>query len=529
MIEVMTTDQIRVRRREVVKPGSRKFYLAFAVPVVVMLAVAGFLIAGNYFGGFERENVETVVEGGRRIIKVPAGGNLQSAINRATGGDIIVLEAGATYNEIVLPKKNINDFITIQSSAIDQLPADARVSPQQARLMAKITTRGGGKSAVATDNGAHHFRFAGIEFVPTAKDYVYNLIYLGASSNLVSDVPHDLEFDRCLVRSTPNNVTRRGIGLNSANTVIKNSYFEGFAYPQEETQAICGWTGTKNVKIFNNYIEGGAENVMFGGSDPASAELIPQDIEVRGNHFNKPEAWRGKNSMKCLFEIKNAKRLQFTDNYLENNWLGAAFRITVRNDGGTAAFSTIEDVVIKNNVVNGAGEGINILGKDDMYPSQTLKRLSIVNNLFLNIGEQTYEGGGYFVQVSNGVDILIANNTSFNRGNITTFHGDLPQNFAFRDNIVGHGNYGIHGFPNIKSADAQRIFRNNAIVNNRGIDAGDTSFPSGNFWVSDIRNVGLVNLAQKNYALNPSSKFKGKGTNRSDLGCDVSQMPALRR
>ncbi len=171
--------------------------------------------------------------------------------------------------------------------------------------------------------------------------------------------------------------------MNSADTIIKNSYLSGFAGNQEETQGIAGWTGTKNVKILNNYIEAGAENILFGGSDPLSADLIPADIEIRGNHLNKPAEWNGKFTVKCLFELKNAKRVQFVENYLENNWVGSAFRITVRNENGKAQFSTIEDAVIKDNIVEGAGDGINILGTDDIHPSQTLKNLTISNNLFL--------------------------------------------------------------------------------------------------------------------------------------------------
>lgn len=527
MIEIMSQKQNRVRPRST--PAQRRSKLRLGlIAVGGTLAVAALVgVFSVMFGSFLSDNYETVVIGDRRIIKVPAGGNLQSAINRAESGDIIQLQAGATYNEISLPKKNIADFITIQSSAVVQLPADQRVSPAQTGSMARITTRGGGKPAVTTENGARHYRFVGIEFVPTAKDYVYNLLYLGATSNLVGDVPSDLEFDRCLFRSTPNSVTRRGVALNSANTVIKNSYFEGFAYPQEETQAVCGWTGTRNVKIINNYIEGGAENIMFGGSDPASAELIPQDIEVRGNRFNKPESWRGKNSMKCLFELKNAKRVQFTDNYLENNWLGSAFRITVRNQEGKATFSTIEDVVIKNNIIRGAGEGINILGKDDTYPSRTLRNLSISNNLFLDIGITPYEGGGYFIQIADGENVLVANNTAFNNGNIVTFYGSPTRNFLFRDNIVGHGNYGIHGLSDLRSAESKRMFQNNVIINNRRVGSDDTSFPSGNFFVQDISNVGFVNPALKNFALAPNSRFKGRSTSKGDIGANAGLLPSF--
>ncbi len=526
MIEVMSTNQVSVRRKELAKVRRRWTFVLGAIGIAMIAAISGSFFFGSMFEGLLDTNSVVYLEGGGRVIRVPAGGNLQTAINRAESGDVIMLDAGATYNEIVLPKKNLTDFVTIESSGIAQLAPDTRVSPQQSRSMARITTRGGGKSAVATEDGANHYRFVGIEFVPSTKDYVYNLVYLGADSDKVADVPHDFEFDRCLFRSIASGVTRRGVGLNSANTVIKNSYFEGFAYPEQETQAICGWTGTKNVKIINNYIEGGAENVMFGGSDPASAELIPQDIEVRGNRFNKPQAWKGKNSLKCLFELKNAKRVQFTDNYLENNWIGTAFRITVRNQEGKAPFSTVEDVVVKNNVIRGAGEGINILGKDDTYPSQTLKNLSIANNLFLDIGAPGYEGGGYFVQIAEGENVLIANNTVFNVGNTATLYGTPPRNFVFRDNIVAHGNYGIHGLADIRSAAARQMFRNNVIVNNRRVGSGDTSYPSGNFFVQDLGAVGFVNAGGRNFALATSSKFKGKATSRADIGCDVSLLPS---
>jgi hypothetical protein len=47
------------------------------------------------------------------MIAVPAGGNLQAAINDAQPGDTIALEAGAVYTgNFKLPAKNENGFIT---------------------------------------------------------------------------------------------------------------------------------------------------------------------------------------------------------------------------------------------------------------------------------------------------------------------------------------------------------------------------------------------------------------------------------
>lgn len=533
----MSNNLNKVRAKEIKKTRKGKTYLVIGLIAIILLAVTLTLayatlsdkpLLGNSSNPIEIDSapIEINSEGNLQIIRVPAGGNLQEAINKAQGGDIIELQAGATYyGEIKLPKKTITDYITVQTSAVKQLPENQRVNPSQAKLMAKIVSRGKGASALKTENGSHHFRFIGIEFSPSNDDYIYNLVYLGNSEENNKEIPHSFEFDRCYFRSYKIGVTRRGVALNSASTTIKNSYFEGFAFPQEETQGICGWTGTKNVRIINNYIEGGAENIMFGGASPLSADLIPTNIEITGNHLNKPADWKNKNSMKCLFELKNAKNVTFTKNYLENNWLGGAFRITVRNETAGAPFSTIEDVLIQDNIINGAGDGINILGKDDVHPSQILKRLTITNNLLLNIGGQGFEGSGYFIQINDGEDILIANNTSLNQGHIATIYGKMPRNFLFRDNIVGFGDYGIHSENEITAQDWQSSFINNVFVNVKNLS--NMKIPNRNFRVQNFQSIGFIDYAKKDFRLSPNSPFKNKGKDKSDIGSNLTMNSIL--
>ena len=518
MQKPMSVAQVKVRRREIVKPPRRRWQGIFILSAV-FLGVGAIALVALTTNVWEKINfalapLEIVAADNGRIIRVPPGGDLQAAINRAQSGDTIELQAGATYrNEIKLPKKALTDYITIRSSAANQLPENKRVNPQDAPKMARIVTRGKGEAAITTADGAHHYRFVGIEFAPDSADYIYNLIYLNTDSRELADVPRFLEFDRCYFHPHKSGITRRGIAVNAADVTIKNSYLAGFAGNQEETQAIAGWSGSKNIKIINNYLEAGAETVLFGGSDPASAELIPSDIEIRGNYFFKPAGWLGKFTVKNAFEIKNAKRVEFVGNFLDNNYNCSAFWIMVRNENGKAPFSTIEDVLIKDNVIVGASEGIGILGTDDRFPSQTLKRLTIINNLFLDITNKAYPGGGFFVQISGGEDVLIANNTAFNEGNLTSFYGNTPKNFVFRDNVAGHGAYGIHGHENIKSTSGQRMFQNNVIVNNRKVSQGDTSYPAGNFWVQDYKDVGFADMTQKDFRLSANSRFKGKGSN----------------
>ena len=513
------------------KPYKRRERLAMpslGVAVATVLAALIFLFGFDvYWGslGIIHAHFETIQNGAKKIIKVPPGGNLQAAIDQASSGDIVELQAGAVYSgQINLSNKPITDYVTIRSSTADQLPPDKRVDPKQRGLMATIQSGILGRAAIVAAAGAHHYRFVGIEFTPSSSSYNYGIVQFGKGESK-ENVPHDLEIDRSYIHPFKSGVTRRGIALNSSNTSIKNSYIEGIAFPGEETQGICGWTGSRNVKIINNYIEAGAENIMFGGADPDSADLIPQDIEIRGNELNKPAVWKGKVTTKTLFELKNAKRVIFAQNFLTNNWEGSAMRLTVRNQDNGAPFSTIEDVTIRDNLIKGAGEGINILGKDDTYPSQTMQGVNIVNNLFLNIGGREFEGMGYFIQVADGRDITIAHNTVINTGNIATFYGELPANFVFRDNILSHGSYGIHGLDDVHTGLARSMFRGNVFMNLAGVGDGDTSFPHGNDFVKGLREVGFVDPISSDFRLTADSRYKRNATDGGDRGADPSTIP----
>src|ERR1041385_2961883 len=82
-------------------------------------------------------------------LTVPAGGNLQSAINAAQPGDTIVLDAGAVYSgDLVLPNKSGSSYITIQSSRAGELPDGVRVGPAQGALVARLQSGSTGGQGV---------------------------------------------------------------------------------------------------------------------------------------------------------------------------------------------------------------------------------------------------------------------------------------------------------------------------------------------------------------------------------------------
>ncbi len=524
--KVIMVNSVRVKQKQVRRRKSGRWLVCGAALLAIGLTITGAAAYEWNFGSFGLIGPQPVVEaaGAVRIIKVPPGGNVQAALEIASSGDIVELQAGAVYaGTINLPNKPHTDFVTIRSSAAGNLPVDKRVSPAQRSSMATITAGMLGRPAISAVKGAHHYRFVGIEFTAANSTYNYALVQFG-NGETADRLPHHLEIDRSYLRPYKTGKVRRGIALNSAETTIKNSYIEGFGFEGEETQGICGWSGTRNIKILNNYIEGGAENIMFGGADPDSADLIPADIEIRGNHLNKPEAWKKNVSIKTLFELKNSKRVQFVGNHLTNNWAGSAFRITIRNQDGGAPFSTVEDTVIKDNIIDGSGAGINILGKDDTHPSQTLKRLTIENNLFLNIsGKNGFEGGGYFIQIADGEGITVAHNTVFNMGNIVTFYGTMPRGFEFRDNITGHGEYGIHGV-DTRSTAARAMFLNNVFMNINRVSEDSYGFPQGNSLVAGINEIGFSDISTKDFRLGAGSKYRGKARDGKNPGSDLTPL-----
>jgi hypothetical protein len=458
---------------------------------------------------------------------VRRGGNLQAAIDKAHYGDVIVLEAGAVFRgPILLPFKEGDaggQYITITTSNLKGIAAEGeRVNPNiHSQAMPKIVAPNGSVS-VETAPAAHHYKFVGIEFSPAADSkYVWAVLELGKSEyKSASQFAHHLTFDRCYIHATGLNTARRGIALNSADTTITNSYVSGFAGAEDETQGICGWNGPGPFKIINNYIEGGGQNIMFGGADPAVPNLVPSDIEIRRNFLFKPAAWFGKATIKAVIELKNARRVVMDGNVLESAGLTNAFVLTIRNQNGTAPWSTLEDINVTNNIIRHSAAAFSLLGRDTYNPSEQMKRVRIANNLIVDVGP---DYSANFIGGCCADSVTVENNTVQQTGVIMLCYGPVSTNFTFRNNIVQFNSYGLNCPTNALNAAS----RGNIIIDNAGAVAANgapANIPGGNQFLPSLARVGFVDYANGDWRLSPQSKAKGRGSDGRDPGVDVEAL-----
>ena len=480
-----------------------------------------------------REQVDTsyVVPNGQ-VISVPVGGSLQAALDAAQPGDVITLAAGATYvGPFTLRNTVGTGWITVRTSTSDiSLPVGSRVTPQHAPLMPRLVTSGG--PILRADPGAHHYRFVGIELSPSPGVFLYNLVELGVGVTSPDALPHHIIFDRCYLHGDPGKGSRRGLALNTGEAAVIDSYLADFKEVGADSQAIGVWNGTGPFKFKNNYLEAAGENVMFGGADPSISQLVPADIEIRGNHFSKPLAWRlgdptyaGTHwTVKNLFELKNARRVLIDGNLFEYNWAdaqnGFAILFTVRNQDGTAPWSAVQDVTFTNNVVRHVAAGLNILGVDNFYPSELTQRIVVQNNLFLDVTASAWGGNGRLFQILAGpADVIIDHNTGFQTGSLIMGDGAPALGFAYTNNIAFHNAYGVmgtnHGVGNDTLAT---YFPGATFARNILIGGPSNLYPADNFFPATLVEVGFVDPAENDYSLSSTSPYGGMATDGTDIG-----------
>jgi hypothetical protein len=461
---------------------------------------------------------------------------LHTALELARPGDLIVLRNGVVYmGPFRLRRKEGDGWIEIRGQRGWAFPdRGTRIGPGSFRALPKLEAKS--RSVIIADPGAHHYRLSGLEISPSPGTFLFNVIELGSDANALDQVPHDIEIERSYIHGDPVKGSRRGVALNGARIAITDSYFSDFKEVGADSQAICGWNGPGPFRIENNYLEAAGENIMFGGAAPGIDGLVPSDIEVRRNHFRKPLQWRADHpqfagtawTVKNLFELKNARRVVVRDNFFEHNWVqaqsGMAILFTPRSEDGRAPWATVEEITFENNVVRRVAGAINILGRDDVTPSQLTRGITIRNNLFLEVGE-SWGDGRLLVLVGGAADVRVEHNTALQSGSIVVVEGEPHPGFVFENNIALHNEFGIFGGGVGSGSPAvDRYFPGGVVRGNVLVGADERVYPGGNFFPGRLADVGLIGTRGPDTMLSASSRFRGKGTDGRDPGVRIADL-----
>jgi Putative Ig domain len=603
-------------------------------------------------------------------IAVPAGGDLQAALNAAQPGDVITLEPGATYTgNFILPNKALPDngdtpeYITIRSAAPDEVfpPFGVRMTPAYAAHLPKIKSPNA-LWALQTATSAHHYKLMFLEFqanVGGAND----IITLGANDSTqteLTQVPYAFILDRLYVHGDPELGQKRGIALHSRDTTVINSWVSDCKAIGQESQAIGGFNGPGHYVIENNYLEAATQSFLLGGADPPIKDLVTTNVVFRYNYLTKPLAWRdpilaapanvaaaatpaagalpagtyyykvvarklsyrnniaasvasaevtatldadgavtiswtpvatareylvyGRTSnsqamfwttsdpfftdtgaagaagkpgsgtkwmVKNSFELKNAQDVLVEGNVFEHVWVadqpGYPILFTPRNQNGTAPWVVVQRVMFRNNLVRHTSGGVNILGTDNLAPSQRTRDITIVDNVFDDLTASIWGSSRVFL-IGDGADnVTIDHNTIIStQPAIYYLYGRLAgittpiTNLTITNNMSAHNSFGFFGdrFSSGLSAFNAYMLPNGIFC--RNVLAGgnakvylglpcsgfDNYFPTVADW-----QLEFVDFAGGNYHLRSNSTYKNAGVlvedhqvigpDGKDLGADV--------
>ena len=355
--------------------------------------------------------------------RAPAGGKtwrphnpaeLKAALEGAPPGDIIVLDAKATYQgNFVLPVK-INPehkWIYLVSSELSRLPdPGARVTPASAVNMPKIVTLNS-EAPITIPPGASYYRLVGLEVTsastqgckPPANCYSYQLVYVGGVPG--QPLPDSITVDRCYLHGSPTQDVREGVIANGSRIAVIDSYISEIHQSVFDSQAVLAYFSPGPIKIVNNFLSATTEDVLFGGAGAKKNNpWVPSDIEIRNNWFFKPLEWAAVGVTipphnrwveKNHLEFKSARRVLVDGNTLENTWVsgqtGFAVLFTVRTDQ-SGNFAVVDDITFTNNVLKNVTSGFSTLYHDETcgkppYTECTnegeARRILIYNNLVL--------------------------------------------------------------------------------------------------------------------------------------------------
>jgi hypothetical protein len=190
----------------------------------------------------------------------------------------------------------------------------------------------------------------------------------------------------------------------------------------------------------------------------------------------------------------------------------------------------VQDVLFRNNVLRNGATGFVALGTDNEKPSQFMRRVAIINNL--------WQVSRTFFGIASGPgaleDLVVEHNTAVPAAYSTFWYDGRPQGlirFRLTANVAGFGSYGV-SFPKADAKLAKfapgAILEKNALVNLA--DSGDGQGAKRNLpgavdqaMYTSFPSAAAAGLASDG-SLTPKSPLRRAGAGTTDLGVDFADL-----
>lgn len=438
-------------------------------------------------------------------------GDLQTAYNSQEVFEgikrCILLEPGVYDGNLFLAPKNFSQYVTIGTTAL--LPYATvplpdirnRITPDSPALVTIRSSHPLNFESLRIENGnpglglkAGMLRFVGINFAPKNNDISPNvdadyIIQVGEySQTLAAHNPEKVIFQHCVINPPDNIEVAHGMLNNGYKVSVISSWFGNIKTKNpidvenvKDSQAIFSLSGRGAHVYNNNFLEAGAENILYGGTGCNTINcgidgIVPTNIEMRRNFLTKRLSWRtGINysiPVKNLFEAKTGRRIYAEGNLMTNFWDGVrgvythalVFRSTVGNVSGGYLWSVVEDVTFENNRISHIQGGIATATQAEapQYPSKSYNPLKVSNirfknNVFDDTSKERFaapNGAALFVLMQSVDDLILDHITVIDP----------------RDNIASNGERALYA----ANGSSYRPQITNSVIplNERGFDSG---------------------------------------------------------
>ncbi len=495
--------------------------------------------------------------------------NLQNALTAAACGDAIQLPSNfVAKGPIIFPNKNCTSatYIQLRWANYASLP-NRRVGPSDMTSAPKVlypSNDGYGTfppGALQLAASSDHFWVRGVQFTQqdTTTTQGTGLIEVGNGDGSVQDtlaeVPEHIILDQIYIYDqSPTMVgPKRAISLQSGRTTILNSHIEGGLETNatgQDGQGIASWNGPGPYFLVNNLVQGVSENIAFGGSTPGITNLVAQDILIRRSYLRRPESWNESSpswdgvqrNVKNYFELKSAKYVYFTENYMDNLYLDrqsgyGCLNITVRGDSG--GWATVQYVDVQWNHIFHGPEVMRLMLKDRDAASVLGHDVYLEQNLFDAIVPGTNGTGRIAVIPYGSTGVVFNHNTLLSTASGAFLPIDkkgnplLPAENSYAYIIT---NNAIHG--NLSVADSSQgtplqnfnfYFTGSTFERNmvQGGASGDWPVSTNYYpaaWTTEFVNYN--GGSGGNYALKSTSTGYHNATDGTDVGVNTVNLAA---